>query len=260
MFAQIADGIARGLAARCAAARRGSGAAWRGDARPAGARRRRRASGCRAVSDLSGSTRRSRRCQCVPRKCGRRRYGPRAPGQRGVAAAPALTLRTAPAISRLAGDPTLGERATRVLERISWPGKAGAAPAAAALTPAEQQRFTAGQTVYTARCQACHLPSGLGQPDVAPALLGSAARQRPIVAARADPAEWQGGAGRTDAAIRGRAHRRTGGGGAHLHPSRLGQPGVAASTSAFVTRVRAAAAGRTRPWTDADLAAIPEEQ
>jgi hypothetical protein len=30
--------------------------------------------------------------------------------------------------------------------------------------------------------------------------------------------------------------------------------------SPLVMRVRAAAAGRTRPWTDADLDAIPEEQ
>ena len=178
-------------------------------------------------------------------------------GGGGVATAPALTLRTAPAISRLAGDPTLGDRAARVLERISWPGKAGAAPAAAALTPAEQQRFTAGQTVYTTRCQVCHLPSGLGQPDVAPALPGSAHVNGPSSRlARILLNGKEGPVGLmppfstvlTDeqaAAVLTYIRRAWGNQASPVD-------------TAFVARVRGTTAGRTLPWTDADLAAIPE--
>lgn len=43
-----------------------------------------------------------------------------------------------------------------------------------ALTPEEQQRFTAGQTVYEGICQACHQDDGRGKDTVAPSLVGSA--------------------------------------------------------------------------------------
>jgi mono/diheme cytochrome c family protein/glucose/arabinose dehydrogenase len=180
-------------------------------------------------------------------------------GRGAVAAAPALTLRAAPAVGRLAGDPILGERATRVLERVSWPGKAGAVPAAPPLTAAEQRRFTAGQTVYTARCQACHLPTGLGQAGVAPTLAGSpdvtgpsSRLARILLNGKEGPVGLMPAfaAVLTDeqaAAVLTYIRRAWGN-----QASPVDMP--------FVTRVRGAAAGRTRPWTDAELAAIPEEQ
>ena len=51
--------------------------------------------------------------------------------------------------------------------------EAGAAPAAAPLTAAEQKRFDAGKTVYTTLCVACHNENGEGREKVAPALAGS---------------------------------------------------------------------------------------
>ena len=62
-----------------------------------------------------------------------------------------------------------------VSDLILWPGKPGVAPAIAPppLTAAEQARFTAGKTVYTSVCAACHLPDGRGQDGLAPPLLDS---------------------------------------------------------------------------------------
>jgi mono/diheme cytochrome c family protein len=88
---------------------------------------------------------------------------------------------------RLAGEPAalkqlaasggdVGKRAEALLARLTWPGKpveAGAAPAAAPLTAAEQKRFEDGKTVYTTLCVACHNENGEGREKVAPALAGS---------------------------------------------------------------------------------------
>ena len=60
-----------------------------------------------------------------------------------------------------------------LLARLTWPGKPGAAPAAAPLTAEEQQRFVAGREVYQTLCAACHQPDGRGRELVAPPLVGS---------------------------------------------------------------------------------------
>ncbi len=86
---------------------------------------------------------------------------PRTTGRAGPAAAAAagrgrsgpsiaMSLTREPALLRVAeGGGDLGRRAAAVLERLRWPGKAGAPTAVAApLTAAEQQRFTAGQEIY----------------------------------------------------------------------------------------------------------------
>ena len=66
-----------------------------------------------------------------------------------------------------------GPRVTALLGRIEWPGKPGAAAPIAPLTPAEQQRFNAGQEVYKNICIACHQPDGQGREKVAPSLVNS---------------------------------------------------------------------------------------
>jgi mono/diheme cytochrome c family protein len=69
-----------------------------------------------------------------------------------------------------------GKRAEALLARLTWPGKpveAGAPPAAAPLTAAEQKRFDEGKAVYTTLCVACHNENGEGREKVAPALAGS---------------------------------------------------------------------------------------
>jgi mono/diheme cytochrome c family protein len=70
----------------------------------------------------------------------------------------------------------LAARAASVLARVTWPDKPAAAdapPPATPLTPAEQQRFNAGQTVYSGLCIACHQEDGLGREKLAPSLVGS---------------------------------------------------------------------------------------
>ena len=68
----------------------------------------------------------------------------------------------------------LGGRAEKLLARIEWPGKPGAAAPVTPLTPDEQKRFAAGQEVYRNVCQACHQPDGRGMEKLAPPLVGSA--------------------------------------------------------------------------------------
>jgi mono/diheme cytochrome c family protein/glucose/arabinose dehydrogenase len=77
-------------------------------------------------------------------------------------------------------DPTTAQRATKVLENVTWPGKPGqpAAPAPRALTAEEEQRFARGRALYTSDCASCHQADGLGQRGRAPPLLGSAWVQR----------------------------------------------------------------------------------
>jgi mono/diheme cytochrome c family protein len=67
----------------------------------------------------------------------------------------------------------LSARVTRLLAKVSWPGKAGDVPIVP-LTADEQRRFDAGRDVYLNVCQACHQSDGRGQDRVAPSLIDSA--------------------------------------------------------------------------------------
>jgi mono/diheme cytochrome c family protein len=87
-------------------------------------------------------------------------------------ARPALKVTREPALSAAnAGE--LAPRVAAVLARVEWPGKPGAAAAAAPLSAAEQARFEAGREVYRNLCVACHQENGRGQDRLAPALVGS---------------------------------------------------------------------------------------
>jgi mono/diheme cytochrome c family protein/glucose/arabinose dehydrogenase len=66
----------------------------------------------------------------------------------------------------------LGTRVTKLLAKVSWPGKAGDVPIPP-LTVDEQRRFDAGREVYLNVCQACHQSDGRGQERVAPSLVDS---------------------------------------------------------------------------------------
>jgi len=82
-------------------------------------------------------------------------------------------LQREPALVSVAGEGNdLGKRATAVLARIGWPGKAGEATATP-LSPEEQKRFEAGEQVYKTICEACHQPDGRGREKLAPSLIGS---------------------------------------------------------------------------------------
>ena len=154
---------------------------------------------------------------------------PRAATPRGQASMPAVLLSREPALVGVAqsdsGD--LGQRATAVLARLSWPGKANAGPAIVALTPEEQQRFAAGRELYQTLCAACHQPDGRGREHLAPALVGSELALGPAdIAARIVLGGKEGSTGLMPplgAALSDEPDRR----GAHLHPPRVGPRCVA---------------------------------
>jgi len=173
----------------------------------------------------------------------------------GSAAVSAIALSREPALVALAGatdGDALAPRATALLARLTWPGKPGAAPAAAPLTAEEQQRFAAGREVYQTLCAACHQPDGRGRELVAPPLVGS-----------------EFALGPAETAVRIVINGKEGSTG--LMPplgSALSDDQIAATltyirrewghtasavTPAIVKDVRARSADRTRPWTEAEL-------
>jgi mono/diheme cytochrome c family protein len=143
-----------------------------------------------------------------------------------------------------------------VLGRVGWPGKAGdGGPAIAPLSATEQARFTSGREVYQNLCAACHQPNGRGLERVAPSLIGSEfALSSPGVPIRILLNGKEGSVGLmpplgytlTDdqiAAVLTYIRREWGQGGSPVDPS-------------LVAQTRTAAAGRTRPWTNAELTQI----
>jgi len=169
---------------------------------------------------------------------------------------PLLRLQQEPLpLTRLAsssGD--LSSRATALLARVTWPGKAGE-KAVAPLTPEEQQRFDTGREIYRNICQPCHQPDGRGQEKLAPSLLSSAfAVARPEIPARILLNGKEGsiglmppiGSALSDdqiAAVLTYVRREWGNDASPVD-------------AAIVKGVRAQTASRTRPWTDAELKAL----
>jgi mono/diheme cytochrome c family protein len=174
---------------------------------------------------------------------------------RGNTAATPLT-REPVALSQLASaEGETGKRAAAVLARLTWPGKAveaGAAPAAAPLTPEEMKRFEAGKTLYTTLCMACHQENGQGLEKVAPSLVGSTfLLAAPHVPERILINGKEGSTGLmpplggvlTDDQIAGvltYVRRSWGNQGSAVEP-------------AGVTDVRKETTGRTRPWSEKEL-------
>ncbi len=178
---------------------------------------------------------------------------PAARGGRGGTNAGLQLSREPQPLSRVAArGEDLGDRAARVLARISWPGKIGAAANVPPLSAAEQQRFEAGYEVYRNLCQACHQSDGRGQDRLAPPLVESAvALAAPDIPLRVLLNGKEGatglmppiGASLTDeqlASVLTYIRREWGQTGTPVDPA------TAAS-------VRAATAGRPRPWTEAEL-------
>jgi mono/diheme cytochrome c family protein/glucose/arabinose dehydrogenase len=181
-----------------------------------------------------------------------------APAGRGrTVPAIALTLSREPAIVAVAaagGD--LGRRATAVLERVGWPGKAGMATATAApLTPAEQQRFDAGQVIYKTVCEACHQPDGRGREKLAPSLVGSELALGPDgIPARILINGKEGSVGLMPPLGGGMTDEQVADVLTFVRRS-WGQTAPAVAP-ASVGAIRAQVAGRTRPWTNEELQRI----
>ena len=181
-----------------------------------------------------------------------------AAGRGRGAGRPALSLAKEPLLAAVASNQSdpLSARASAVLGRVGWPGKAGdGGPAIAPLSATEQARFTSGREVYQNLCAACHQPNGRGLERVAPSLIGSEfALSSPGVPIRILLNGKEGLVGLmpplgytlTDdqiAAVLTYIRREWGQGGSPVDPS-------------LVAQTRAAAAGRTRPWTNAELTQI----
>ena len=167
-----------------------------------------------------------------------------------------LTREPKPLTDLAAATGDLSARATALVGRVTWPGKPGDAAAPRALTAAQQQQFDRGREVYRNVCAGCHQPDGRGLDRMAPTLIGS-----PFALA---PAEIP---------VRILMHGKEGAtglmppvGGA-LDDEQIASVltyvrrewGQAADPvdAESVSRVRAATAGRTRPWTEAELKAVP---
>jgi mono/diheme cytochrome c family protein len=156
------------------------------------------------------------------------------------------------------GSDALAARAKSVLERVTWPGKPGAAAPVAPLTPAEEQRFRAGQEIYRNICQGCHQPDGRGQDRIAPTLIGSPLALGPAgVAARVLLHGKEGPIGLMPPI------------GASLDDEQLagvltyirrewGQSGTPVD-AATITSVRKVTADRKRPWTHDELTKMAEQ-
>jgi mono/diheme cytochrome c family protein len=167
-----------------------------------------------------------------------------------------LAVPAEPAIvATAAGTGALAERASKVLNRLTWPGKPGAV-VATALSAEDQQRFDRGHEVYRSLCEPCHQADGRGREKMAPTLVGSALVQAtdPGVAARVLLNGKEGAVGLmpplggtlTDEQI---ADVLT-------YIRRAWGQAAAPVTPAEVAPVRAATVGRTRPWTDQELTAL----
>jgi mono/diheme cytochrome c family protein/glucose/arabinose dehydrogenase len=163
-----------------------------------------------------------------------------------------LTREPKPLTDLAAGAGELSARASALLGRVTWPGKTGDAGAAKPLTPAQQQQFDRGRDVYRTVCAGCHQPDGRGMDRIAPSLIGS-----PFALA---PAEIP---------IRIVMHGKEGATGLMPPVGASLDDEQIASVLTYVRRewgqtadpidatqvrgVRTASAGRTRPWTDAEL-------
>jgi mono/diheme cytochrome c family protein/glucose/arabinose dehydrogenase len=172
------------------------------------------------------------------------------------AGGPTVTLSREPALIAVAAEKgELGDRAAKVMARIGWPGKAGAAPAAAALNAADQKVFNAGHEIYRNLCEGCHGAEGREQPGATPNIAGAPG----VIGAPGVP-------------IRVLLHGKEGPIGLMpAHGDTLSDAEIAAVVTyirrawgqsaapidpAAVQQVRAATASRTRAWTPEELAQI----
>ena len=178
-------------------------------------------------------------------------------GRGGGGATVALSREPAEFSALASGTGDLSTRASNLLTRMNWPGKAPVAGGQAPLAPltAEQQKvYDAGQTVFKSLCMACHGEEGKGG-ELGPALVGSqfalAAPEVPIRILLQGKEGKVGlmpplGATLTDEQIAGALtyiRRQWGNGAGPVDPS-------------TVKGVRTDTAGRTRPWTNDELTAL----
>ena len=161
-----------------------------------------------------------------------------------------------PALTSVAAEKgELGDRAAKVMARIGWPGKPGMAPVAAALSAADQKRFTAGGEIYKNLCEGCHGADGREQAGATPTIAGApnvignpGVPIRVLLHGKEGPIGLMPAHGDTlndgeIAAVLTYIRRAWGQTAAPIDP-------------AEVQKVRAATAGRTRAWTPEELTTV----
>jgi mono/diheme cytochrome c family protein len=149
-----------------------------------------------------------------------------------------------------------GSRAAAVLARVEWPGKPGAEAPLPPLTAAEQARYEAGSVVYKNICQACHQPDGHGQAHLAADLIDSElALAPPEVTARILLNGKEGSIGLMPPIGMSLSDDQIASVLTYIRRE-WGQPGTPVDP-ATVKEVRAQTAGRTHPWTNPELLALP---
>ena len=159
-------------------------------------------------------------------------------------------------LAALAGkQDELGTRAAALMARVEWPGKPGAAAPVTPLTADEQVRFRAGEEVYKNICQACHQLDGRGQEKLAPSLVGSElALARAEVPVRILLSGKEGAVGLMPPVGSVLSDDQIAG--VLTYVRREWGQDASPVTPALVKDVRAATAGRTRPWTNPELLEI----
>ena len=178
-------------------------------------------------------------------------------GGEGGARRASVTLSAAPRALEAAmasRDTLVRAQAEQLAQSLAWPGRNTAAPKPRALTAAEQARYAAGERQYAFTCAGCHQARGTGLAGVAKPLVGS---------------PWV--LGRPEQLIRIVLHGKEGVmlmpplGGALTNEQianvltyvrRSWGNAAAPITPAEVAEVRGATTGRTKPWTEAELAGV----
>lgn len=159
-----------------------------------------------------------------------------------------------PLVTMASADGPLAARAVRILDRLTWPGKAGAVELEP-LSPEEEARFEAGRTVYANLCIACHQANGRGLERVAPSLAGSDLALAPGgIGARILISGKEGETGLMPPLGQALDDEQIAGVLTYIRR----QWGNTASPvdPAEVREAREATQDRTRPWTDAEIRAL----
>jgi mono/diheme cytochrome c family protein/glucose/arabinose dehydrogenase len=168
-------------------------------------------------------------------------------------------------LSQMHSHPKLAGRIEKLERLLTWPEQNGYVPPpfVPALTADEQRHYDLGHKLFNATCAACHQPTGLGSPGVAPPLvdsewvLGSEERLARIV--------LQGAQGPIKAA--GVSFDSTMPSWASFNDEQLAgiltyirrdwEQGATAINPESVKAVRQATANRDSAWTEAELSKIP---
>jgi mono/diheme cytochrome c family protein/glucose/arabinose dehydrogenase len=178
-------------------------------------------------------------------------------GGRGFAGASALALPEEPVGLTALKDRKNGltPLATRLADRLTWPGKPAPVVTVVPLTPAQQKQFAQGQEIYANLCVACHQPDGQGREKIAPSLVTSRyVLADPAIATRIVLSGKEGsvglmpplGATLSDeqvAAVLTYIRREWG----HT---------ASAVAAADVKEVRGMTSSRTRPWTEEEMSRL----